>query len=389
MVSRPSVSRRSPILLAVLSALLIFIWTSARIHYAFGGNWTAAFCTGTIFHLPPDLDKGTFRFEGAGYDGQFYRLLAHDPFLQRGYAGSIDAPQLRFRRLLIPLSAWLLALGQQSWIDGAYVAIEMVFPGLGVFWCARFMVRRGRSPLWGLLFVVVPASLTSFDRMLVDGPLTAMFAGFLLYCEEERWLKVWVLAMLAALTRDTGLILGAALVTDRLLDRDWRRAAWFAVSGVPAIAWYSYLAATLPRDGPIAILAIPGWGLVRRLLWLRPYPELAIVQALLRVTDVLAVLGLAISIVLAICWLVRRSPGPITLCVGSFTALALVLGAPGHMVEAYGFGRPVSPLLLWIMLEAVSRKKWIALAPPLMVSLSVSAMLGSPLLTVLKRLFEG
>ena len=197
--------------------------------------------------------------------------------------------------------------------------------------------------------------------------------------------RVWVLAMLVALTRDTGLLLPAALATDRLWHRDWRRAAWFAASGVPAVAWYGYLAARLPPDGPVAILAFPAWGLLRRLLWLRPYPDPR-VQLLLRVTDVLAVLGLAVSIVVAVRWLLKLRAGPATLCVGFFAALALVLGAPGHMLDAFGFARPVSPLLLWVMMEAVSRKRWGALAPPLLVSLSVSLVFLSPLLAIAKGL---
>ena len=219
--SRPTAGRGACALVAIMSTLLVFGWTTARMHYVFGGNWTAAFCTGTIFRVPPDLDVGTYRFEGAGYDGQFYRYLAHDPFLRNGYSHYVDAPQLRFRRLLVPLGAWLLGFGRHSWIDSAYVAVEMLFLALGVYWCARLLTRRCRSPLWGILFVVVPATLASFDRMLVDGALTALFAGFLLSCEEEEhWTYVWVLAMLAALTRETGLLLGAALVTDRLLHRD-------------------------------------------------------------------------------------------------------------------------------------------------------------------------
>ena len=54
------------------------------------------------------------------------------------------------------------------------------------------------------------------------------------------------------------------------------------------------------------------------------------------------------------------------------------------MNESFGFGRPVSPLLLWIMIEAVSRKKWAALAPPLLVSLSVSLVFGSQLAAVIR-----
>jgi hypothetical protein len=102
---------------------------------------------------------------------------------------------------------------------------------------------------------------------------------------------VWVLAALAALTRDTGLLIGAALVIDRLWHRDWQQPGCFGASVVPAVAWYGYLAVQLPPDMPVSILAAPGWGLVRRLLWLRPYPDPRL-ELLLRVTHFLAVLGL-------------------------------------------------------------------------------------------------
>jgi hypothetical protein len=217
--------------------------------------------------------------------------------------------------------------------------------------------------------------------MLVDGPLTAIFAGFLLYCEEERWTRVWILAMLAALTRETGLLLGAALLLDRLWQRDWRGAAWFASVGIPAGAWYGYLALRLPHDGPVPIFAIPGWGILRRLFFLRTYPDPNI-QLLLRITDLLAVAGLSICIILAARWLRHRSPDPVTLCVSLYAVLTLVLGEPSHMLDAFGFGRPASPLLLWIMLEAVYNKSWAALIPPLLVSLSVSLALTRPFVTV-------
>jgi hypothetical protein len=383
----PSTARGVCALVAILAIVLVFVWTAARIHFAFGGNWSAVFCAGALVLQPPDLDAGVYRFEGIGYDGQFYRYLAHDPSLQKGYSRYVDFPQLRFRRILVPLAAWVLAFGQGDWVDRAYFAVEMLFIGLGVYWCSRLLARRGRSPLWGLLFVIVPATLTSFDRMLIDGPLTALFAGFLLYCDEERRGRVWILAMLAALTRETGLFLGAALAAERLLHRDWRLAAWYASSAVPAAAWYAYVATHASWDGPVAELTFPAWGLFRRLLVLRPYfnPR---VQPLIRITDVLAVVGLAISIILAAKWIVDRGLGPATLCVGVFAVLALLLG-PLPMAEAYGFGRPVSPLLLWIMLEAVSRKTWPGLIPPLLISLSVSLAFGRPLIEIMKGLFSG
>jgi hypothetical protein len=260
----------------------------------------------------------------------------------------------------------------------------MIFLALGVYWCARLLERRRRSPLWGLLFVAVPGTLASFDRMLLDGPLTAFFAGFLLYSEEQRWTRVWVLAMLAALTRETGLLLIAALVIHQLLRYDWRRAAWFAASAGPVLAWYAYLTTSLPCK-TVHVLTFPAWGLLQRLFVFRSFPDPR-VEWLVRVTDVLAVLGLALCIVLAAYWIQKRVRTAATLTVGGFAVLALVLGSPYYMIEAYGFGRAVSPLLLWIMIEAVSSSQWAALAPPLLVSLSVSVAFGSPLVTIIKGL---
>lgn len=370
-------------LVAFLSALLVFVSTTARVRYAFGGNWTAVFYTGADLRVPSDLDAHTYRVANVGYDGQFYRYLAHDPFFQKGYSRFVDSPRLRFGRILVPFFAWLLGAGQSRWIDGAFIAVELFFLAAGVYWCALLLARRGRSPLWGLLFLTVPATLASFDRMLVDGPLVALFAAFILYCSDERWTAAWVVAMLAALTRETGLLLGAALVADRLLDRDWRRAAWFAASALPAIAWHAYLALRLPPDWSASILTPPAWGILRRLFWLRAYPDPRL-EVLLRVTDVLAVLGLIASMILAVRWLLKLPIGPVTLSVGFFAALGLVLGSPAHMTDAFGFARPVSPLLLWVMLEAAARGRWSAMAPPLLVSASVALVVAAPAVTIVK-----
>jgi len=223
--SRPSASRGACALVAIMSMLVVLAWTAARIHYAFGGNWTAAFCTGMTARVPPDLDAGTYRFEGAGYDGQFYRYWRTTQFSKE-----VTSAMSMRRNCVSPASGSAGGLGvrlRAAELDRQGVHCR----GDALRGVGRILVRpvdgapRSLSA-WGLLFVVVPATLASFDRMLVDGPLTALFAGFLLYCEEERWGGVWVLAMLAALTRETGLLLGAALVTDRLWHRDWRRAAW-------------------------------------------------------------------------------------------------------------------------------------------------------------------
>jgi hypothetical protein len=370
----------------VLALALVLAWSAARVHFVNGGNWTALFCSGAGVPLPPELDAGTYRVPVVGYDGQFYRLLAHDPFLRKGYARYADAPRFRFRRSLIPWLAWLLALGSDRWIDGAYIAVEMLFVALGTYWCARLLARRGRSPWWGLLFLAAPATIASVDRMVLDGPLTAWFAGFLLYCEEERWRRVWVLAALAGLTRETGLLMAAALVADRLLRRDWRGAARFAACAVPSLAWYAYLAAHVPASHSLPEIGIPVWSLFARLLVFRTYFS-AIGQVVLRVTDLLAVAGLIASVIVAAVWLRKAKIGPASLCVALYACLALMLGVP-VMFDPFAFGRVISPLLLWVLMEAVSRKNWAALAPPLAISLNVSLVFARPVITIAQALFR-
>jgi hypothetical protein len=371
---------------AILAMALVLGWSAARVHYTNEGNWTALFCSGVEFSLPPELAATTYRAPLAGYDGQFYRLLAHDPFLTKGYARYVDAPRLRFRRCLLPMAAWLLALGREAWIDGAYIAVELLFVSLGVYWCARLLVRRGRPPWWGLLFVAAPASLASIDRMLVDAPLTALFAGFLLYCEEERWTRVWVLAALAGLTRETGLLMPAALVADRVLRRDWRGAIRFGACAVPALGWYAFLATRVPSDGPHSVIGIPGWNLVARLLIFRTYFNPS-GQIVLRTLDFLAVAGLIGCLILAAIWLAKRPPTPAAICVALYACLALVLGPP-VMIDPFGFGRLISPLLVWVMMEAVARKKWAALAPPLLISLNVSLVFARPMIDMAHALLR-
>ena len=378
------IRRRACASLALLAMAVVLAWSAVRVHYLNGGNWTALFCTGETVRLPPELDRLTYRMPAGGYDGQYYRLLAHDPFLTKSYAQYVDAPQFRFRRCLIPMLAWLLAWGQPRWIDSAYIALEMLFIALGVYWCARLLVRRGRSPFWGLLFVAVAATIASFDRMLLDGPLTALFAGFLLYCEEESWTRVWVVATLAGLTRETGLLLPAALVADGLYRRDWRRAATFAPCAIPSLAWYGFLASRLPPEGRYSEVGIPMWNLLQRLLIFRTYAD-PIGQIVLRTLDFLAVAGLIACLIQAALWLSRRPFGPVPVCIALDACLALVLG-PEVMMDPFAFGRVISPLLLWIMIEAVASEKWAALAPPLLVSMNVGLVFVKPAIAIAQAL---
>src|SRR5581483_6603235 len=154
-------------LTAIAATALLLAWMGFVVHYADGGNWTALFCIGDRTPVAPEIQQGVYRWPNSGgYDGAFYRTLAHDPSLRRGFGRYVDGPRLRFRRILIPALAWILGGGSDSAIDVTYVAAMLAFVAGGAFWFAEYAAALGRSVLWGFAYLLLPSTIISIDRML-------------------------------------------------------------------------------------------------------------------------------------------------------------------------------------------------------------------------------
>ena len=376
--------RHRALVLAAIATAAVLAWLCLDVRFNYGGNWTALFCTGSVQRVPAELAAGTYRFAHPyGYDGQFYRYVAHDPLFRKGFASYIDDARLRSRRILVPALAWLLAAGRPGWIDLAFVAVLLGSIFAGVFWSCRYAAARGAREEWGLLFLALPATLTSMDRMLVDATLAALFAGFLVAAEERRWRALYLLCLAACLTRETGFLMVAACVLYRLTERRIGDAVRFATAGIPALAWYGFVAAHTGPSYASGIVTYPLWGQLRRLFTVRVIHD-PVVGEVVKVMDALAVCGLLACFTLAAMWALKRRPGPVEIGVLLFLCLGMVLGSPGHMLEAFGYGRPVSPLLLYVMLEAAARGAWAALAAPLPLTMSVGMFFVSPLYRILQ-----
>jgi hypothetical protein len=172
-----------------------------------------------------------------GYDGQFYQLIAHDPLLARHYDRYIDAPRLRYRRILVPGLAHLLAAGRSAWIDQTYFTVSLLFVGLGVFAMAQLATREQRSTLWGLLFLIAPATLTTLERMTVDASLAALSLSSLLAARAQRWFLLWLSLAGSALSKETGLLVPVAVMVWLVRQKKLRLAAVLSSSILPVAAW--------------------------------------------------------------------------------------------------------------------------------------------------------
>jgi hypothetical protein len=333
------------------------------VQFNYNGDPTALFFTGQQTAIPESLGESPYRAPDAvGFDGQYYHLIAHDPFLRKGYSASVDNPRLRWRRILVPLAAFLLALGRSGWIDAALFAITAAFVFLGVYWLARLARTYNLPPACGLLFLTLPAVFISLERMTVDVAVTALAVGFAVYLRDPGW-KLFVVSAAAPLARETGLILIAGCCLHELLRRNWRGLARSAATALPFALWIGFVHAHTPPDATDWLVSFPFSGLFRRTLDPFPFKITGAWVAAAAVTDTLGIVAVWIAIAAALVLQRSRPRDSIVLCGLGFVLLAAVLGKADIWQQAYGFSRIFSPWFVWLAAAAMERNsKWM-LAP--------------------------
>jgi len=372
---------------AALAVLLVFAWMAATVAANYDGHWSGLFRTGQKFAVPPHLEASTYRDPSPyGYDGQFYRFLAHDPLLRKGTAAYIDAPILRARRILVPGAAWLLACGQPGLIDGAYIVVILASIFGGVYWLGALFIRQGRRAYLGLLFLIVPATVASIDRMTVDITLAALAAGFAFYLLENREPELWLVTAAAGLVRETGLLFAAACVLAALLQRDFRKSALWAATALPALGWYAYLHWGLPQlaQVPGGGEAAPAWvyprfrlGILLRALDPPCYPLPPLKEAIARGLDVVALIGMMAAFVLAALRLRVAPRGALRIALALQLLLLLAMTSKGFWNTPFGYARPFGPLFVLLLAGAGARASNGAIAGALAASAAVNLRLAA------------
>ncbi|MGQ9635177.1 MAG: hypothetical protein ACUVXB_13140 [Bryobacteraceae bacterium] len=375
----------------LLCAGLAFVWQALAVRYIYGGNWTGLFCIGDRQKLPVELlGEKLYTFpDSYGYDGQFYHYIAHDPLARSELPEYIDAPRMRYGRILIPAAAWLLAAGQPGWIDEAYFAIVLLFLFMGSACAACLAERHGKSPVWGLLFLLTPAALVSMDRMTIDVSLLAICAAAAAFFPMRRQWDEWLILAAAPLARETGLALTAAYLSWSFVRRDWRRLWGGALSVLPFAFWSLYLNLRLGPMGFNWREAAPFRELAGVVLQPYPYPWSAAVNALVLGADWLALSGALFAIASAL----RGPLGSLRSFLYSailwFGLLGLALAAVGHRdiwIHLYGYGRVLSPLLLLLALRAVAEGTKTGFAPWVLTLLTCGLYFASSAYRILRGL---
>jgi hypothetical protein len=204
----------------------------------------------------------------SGYDGQFVYYIARDP---TGGCPQCDVPPYRYQRILYPVLAWVLALGQPRAVPWTLIAINVAALAGGTYFTERLLVEHHVSRWYGLAYGLY-SGLVAGLRLDLAEPLAygLVQAGLWAWVRERRWAAGGLLA-LAALTKETTLVAAGGLLLYLALERRWWEAVKFAaLVGVPFAAWQGVLWAWLGAPGVGAggamatpFEAIPFMGLLR------------------------------------------------------------------------------------------------------------------------------
>lgn len=270
-----------------------------------------------------------------GYDGQFAYWIALDP--RPAAAGPhLDVPAYRYQRVLYPLLAWVLAVGQPAWAPWTLVGINLVAQVLTVWQVERWLTAHGRSR-WAALVVGLWAGLVMAVRLDLTEPLcfALVMAGLHAHRQGRMgWAAVWL--ALAILSKETALLFLIALLASAALNRRWRNlgelclaAAPFAVLQVLLVRWFGEVG-----------LATGGF-MATALEWI-PYNGLWRVAAISLPAFVLLLVILGPMVVLPSVW------GVVTalrhLWARDFAPAALVLGANAGFIALTPFATFREPL---------------------------------------------
>jgi hypothetical protein len=350
-------------------------WLVTDVELNYAGHLSGLFYTGSNTPLPAGpIASHTYRLhDDKGYDGEFYHLIAHDPLNRQGFLAYVDSSQYRWRRIGVPGLAYLLAGGNDDWIDKTYVAVELLFTFWGSFWLSQYARLLGRSPAWGMAFLLIPGVAVSLDRMTVDLPTAALTIAVLFYASAPRppW-QLYASLAAASLIRETGLLLILAWCLARLSGRHRRDAILAGACAMPTLSWFLYVALHAAPDRTAFLASYPFGGLITWTIHALARPVQAYGPRTAAVLELVALAGIwlafVLSAVIAARWLGGEKKESLPEIVAiAFVLFACLIGYQDIWASAYGIGRTLSPLLIALGAIALRDRRVIFAVPLLLI----------------------
>ncbi|MDE3230962.1 MAG: hypothetical protein KGO05_13870 [Chloroflexota bacterium] len=244
----------------------IFVLERLRLFHGDVSRFVAA--GDTFFKAGPAAQVGlTVIHHNIGYDGQFYYLLALNPFGPHpALAGAMfDTPAYRAQRILYPFLVWLLTLGGHA----RFVPLAMLLVNFAAVVAlaalAALAARRlGVAPALAAIVVFYPGLLLSLGRDLSEPLALACALGGVVCALDRRWRWAALLLSLAVLGRETTVAFGLALLAAAVLARVTPLLA-LRLPALRLVAREEWRGAALAGLAPLVVGAV--WQVVLLLRW--------------------------------------------------------------------------------------------------------------------------
>jgi hypothetical protein len=321
-----------------------------------GGDPAALLCVGAERVGRPPYEIIRVGFERFGYDGQYYWVLAHNPW--RRHVAGIDFAPGRHLRILYPAVSWLLSGGDAGRLLWVMPAVNVLaIAGLATLG-ALLARRQGLRPWWGcVLPLAVNAGMPAL-RDLTDVLAVLAAAGLLAsWLLRGPWWQLGLWGAAAAFCREQNVAVVGAVAAVAAWRRQGRACA--ALAGVLGL-WSLWACALRLTYGAWPFLPAEGNFGPPGAAYLRCWPHLgahggvgnAVVHG-----AALAFVGL--EVVLAL-YLAVRGPGDPVLVLVLLAGVALAATCGTAIYEdKWSFTRVLSwlPLGLWLA-GAWTRRRW-------------------------------
>jgi hypothetical protein len=205
-----------------------------------------------------------------GYDGQFVYYIARDPNPET-VKQLLDVPAYRYQRILLPLLARIVVLGQDSAIPWSLAVLGILFQTAGTLALAALLDGWGINRWYSLAYGLF-AGFTLAVRLDLPEPLAyGLVASGFLAIQRQRNALAWLCFGLALFAKEVVVFFVAAALLSALLNRRWADAAGLSLVAIlPYLLFQTWLWKAFGQPGlgsggamATAFEAIPFMGLLR------------------------------------------------------------------------------------------------------------------------------
>jgi len=285
----------------------------------------------------------------SGYDGQFAYQIARAPL---GAPPLLDVPAYRYQRILYPLVARVAALGQAALIPWTLIAVNWAALVVGTWLTEGILVGRSASRWYALSYGLFGGLLMGVRLDLTEPLAYALVQAAVLEYERGRTSGAAGWLALAALTKETTLLVAVGFLGSFALSRRWRDLiVWTVIVGVPFAALQVFLRVWLGAwgIGSGGAMATPFEWIPYRGLWsiaalnVRVFALIAVIVVPMALLPALAALIAALRDVL-----VRRDFHPLV-CILLVNALIIPFTPQSTMREPLGMVRFIVGLVVAVI----------------------------------------